>query len=151
MWGYRRNVTGHKRVTIQEIKFKNKKKPSTAYVGWWRRWKRSVYGKWDACLFAHVCCVVGLYEERVHSLSRENVNTNVLYVTICPLLTIKLIRLKCIWLHLYWWTSVCLSLVHHRWESTMIFRLLQTTKAPPLSFLYIVTAQRSGQQSTGGK
>ena len=101
-----------------------------------------------------MCAVVGLYEERVHSLSRENVNTNVLYVTICPaLLTIKLIRLKCIWLATLILMNICVpfSLVHHRWESTMIFRLQPTTKAPPLSFLYIVTAQRSGQQSTGGK
>lgn len=54
-----------------------------------------------------MCAVVGLYEERVHSLSRENVNTNVLYVTICPLLTIKLIRLKCIWLATLILMNIC--------------------------------------------
>lgn len=101
-----------------------------------------------------MCAVVGLYEERVHSLSRENVNTNVLYVTICPLLTIKLIRFKCIWLATLILMNICVpfSLVHHQHrEYNDLSFTAYVMEAPPLSFLYIVTAQRNGQQSTGGK
>lgn len=110
-------------------------------------------GKWDACLFAHVCCVVGLYEERVHSLiSRENVNTNVLYT----------------WRYVHCSPSNWYVLSVYDWLATLIFDehlcafLSCTPPAPgvqwsfvyrssaPLFPLYIVTAQqRSGQHSTG--